>query len=88
MIVTKMAVVAGVVVLGLLCWLAAAGVTVLVPLLVTGAALVIMVGGGNWLGGRTSSAGPVGRSGPVGPSGPIGPSSTAGIDEQAGGEAR
>jgi hypothetical protein len=54
MIGTKVAIGGGIAVLGVLCWLAAAGVTVLVPLLVTAAALVVMVGGGNWLGGRTS----------------------------------
>jgi hypothetical protein len=55
---TKVAIGGGIAVVGLLCWLAATGVTVLVPLLVTAVALVVMVGGGNWLGGRTSQRPP------------------------------
>jgi hypothetical protein len=68
---TKVAIGGGLVVLGLLCWLAAAGVTVLTPFLITGAALVVMVGGGNWLGGRTSHRAPY-RAGADDPS-PGGP---------------
>jgi uncharacterized membrane protein YfbV (UPF0208 family) len=60
-IVTKLAIGAGVVLAGILCWLAVTGVAVAAEVLVTAVALVLLVGGGNWLGGRSSqppSAGP------------------------------
>jgi hypothetical protein len=52
--VTRLTAGGGVVVLGVLCWLAATGFTALTAVLVTGAALVVMIGGGNWLSGRTT----------------------------------
>lgn len=54
MIVTKLVIGLGVVLVGILCWLAVDGVAVAFEALVTGVALVILVGGGNWLGGRSS----------------------------------
>ena len=54
MIVTKLALAAGFLLLGLLCWLAFSGVAVAGELLVTAVALVVLVGGGNWLAGRRS----------------------------------
>jgi hypothetical protein len=68
-IVTKFAIAAGVVVLGVLIWLAAAGVSALTPVLVTGAALVLLVGGGNYLSGR-SPHGPARGGGPAEPGDP------------------
>ncbi|HEX3946083.1 MAG TPA: hypothetical protein VHW47_00175 [Acidimicrobiales bacterium] len=70
MSVTRLAVGAGVVLFGVLCWMAVDGVTFAAVLLITAGALVVLVGGGNWIGGRASS--PRGRR-PAG-SGP--PSST------------
>jgi hypothetical protein len=55
-IVTKLAIGAGVVLAGILCWLAVTGVAVAAEVLVTAVALVLLVGGGNWLGGRSSSS--------------------------------
>jgi hypothetical protein len=62
----------GVVVLGLLCWLAALGFTAITEVLVTLVALVVLVGGGNWLSGRpgtrsrpTYAAPPPGGQGPA-----------------------
>jgi hypothetical protein len=52
MIATKLALAAGVVVVALLVWLAVAGVAMATELLVSVAALVVLVGGGNWLAGR------------------------------------
>lgn len=50
----RVAVVGGVVVLGALIALAVAGFTPVVPILITVGALVVLVGGGNWLGGRST----------------------------------
>ncbi|HVX20155.1 MAG TPA: hypothetical protein VHB02_02280 [Acidimicrobiales bacterium] len=55
MIVTKLAVALGVVAFGLLCWMAVAGVTFAAVLIITVGALVVLVGGGNWIGGRSSA---------------------------------
>ena len=71
MIVSKLAIAAGVVVLGVLCWLAATGLTPVAVILVTGGALVVLVGGGNWLSGRT-----VPRSAPPTPPTPTPPTPT------------
>jgi hypothetical protein len=57
--VTRLAMGAGVVVLGLLIWLAVIGSAAVTALLVTVAALVVLVAGGNWLGGKN----PHGRGG-------------------------
>lgn len=54
MIVTKLAIGVGVVLVGVLCWLAIAGVAIAAELVITAVALVVLVGGGNWLGGRRS----------------------------------
>lgn|GEM_PF-1848057 len=54
MIVTRLAVALGVVVFGFLCYLAFAGSAPATGLVVTAVALVVLVGGGNWLGGRTT----------------------------------
>jgi len=54
MIVTKLAIGLGVVLVGVLCWLAVDGVAVAFEALVTGVALVVLVGGGNWLRDRSS----------------------------------
>ena len=95
MIVSKVAIGAGVAVLGLLCWLAAAGVTAVTVILVTGASLLLLVGGGNWLGGRGSPrtapgpapATPPGARGPV--PGPVAERGAAvGDDPAAGGDVR
>lgn len=56
MIVTRLAIAAGAAVVGLLCWLAVAGVVVATELLITAGALVVLVGGGNWLGGHYAPA--------------------------------
>ncbi|HUA95760.1 MAG TPA: hypothetical protein VMB82_09560 [Acidimicrobiales bacterium] len=52
MIVTKIAIVCGVALFGLLCWMAVDGVTFAAEMVITLGALVILVGGGNWLSGR------------------------------------
>jgi hypothetical protein len=44
----------GVLVLAALCTLAAIGFTAMIGPLVTVAVLLLLVGGGNWLGGRSS----------------------------------
>jgi hypothetical protein len=49
---TKVAVVAGIALLGFCCWLAAVGVGVMREGLISLGALVVLVGGGNWLSGR------------------------------------
>jgi hypothetical protein len=51
--VTRLVVAAGIPLLGFLCWLAAIGFTAMVPLLVTVALLIFLVGGGNWLSDRS-----------------------------------
>lgn len=56
MIVTKLAVAAGALLFLLLCWLAVAGVAVAAELVITLGALLVLVGGGNWLRGRTATA--------------------------------
>lgn len=56
MIVTKLAIVVGVLLVALLCWLAVAGVAIATELVITVGALVVLVGGGNWLSGRSSAA--------------------------------
>jgi hypothetical protein len=53
-IVSKLALGACVVLFGGLCWLAVAGVAVAAELLITALALLVLVGGGNWLAGRRS----------------------------------
>jgi hypothetical protein len=60
--VTKLTAAGAVVLLGFLCWLAAAGFTAMRVVLVSGAVLVVLVAGGNWIGGRSTP-----RSPPVGP---------------------
>ncbi len=52
MSVTRWAVLLGVVLLGLLCWAAAGGLSAAYELLVSFVVLVALVAGGNWLGGR------------------------------------
>ncbi len=54
MIVTKIAIGAGIVVLGFCCWLAAVGVGAVREGLISLCALVVLVGGGNWLSGRSA----------------------------------
>lgn len=54
MIVTKLAIACGAVLFGLLCWMAVDGVPVAAELVITLGALVVLVGGGNWLSGRSS----------------------------------
>jgi hypothetical protein len=60
MIFTKLAIALGIVGAGLLFWMAVSGVAVATELLVSAIAIVVLVGGGNWLSGR--------RGGP-----PVGP---------------
>ncbi len=52
MIVTRLAIGCGVVLFGLLCWFAVDGVSFAGELVITVGALVVLVGGGNWLSGR------------------------------------
>ncbi len=67
---------AGVVVLAGLIWLATIGFTAVVPPLVTVGALLLLVGGGNWLSGRRSPHGaPDHRPPPPGPGAPLPPPS-------------
>lgn len=49
---TRLALIGGVVVLGLVCWLAAIGLQAATEGLVTVVTLVVLVAGGNWLAGR------------------------------------
>jgi hypothetical protein len=51
---TRVAAGAGILLLGLLCWLAAAGFVVVREGLVTVFALLVLVAGGNWLSGRSA----------------------------------
>lgn len=60
MIVTKLAVVAGIGLLGVFCWLAVAGFTALGIVLITATVLLVMVAGGNWLSARSGGP-PTGR---------------------------
>ena len=53
MIFTRLAWILGLALLAAVCWLAIAGLSPAVPLLVTGAVLVVLVGGGNFLRGRS-----------------------------------
>ncbi len=58
MIVTRLAVVIGLLFLGLLCYLSVAGSAAATGLLVTAVTLVVLVGGGNWLSDRRSRGAP------------------------------
>jgi len=60
MIVTKVAIGVGVVLCGILVWMAVSGVAVATELLVSAIAIVVLVGGGNWLSGRGGRAAPRG----------------------------
>jgi hypothetical protein len=53
-IVTRLAIAVGVALIAGLCWLAVDGVALAAELLITAGALVVLVAGGNWLGGRRS----------------------------------
>ena len=53
MIFTRAAWVPGVALVGFLCWLAVNGITQVVPLLVTAFALLALIGGGNFINGRS-----------------------------------
>lgn len=55
MIVTKLAIVVGILLFALLCWLAVDGMAIATELVITVGALVVLVGGGNWLSGRSSA---------------------------------
>lgn len=57
MIFTKIAWVFGLLVVATMCWLAIRGLSIVVPFLVTGLVLVVLVGGGNLLNGRSSPYG-------------------------------
>jgi hypothetical protein len=66
--VTRLALGLGVLLVAAVCWLAADGVGFAYELLISLAALVVLVGGGNWLGGRRSASAPEpGRPGPTEP---------------------
>ncbi len=54
MSVTKLAIGLGVAFFGLLCWMAVDGITAAAVTVITLGALVVLVGGGNWIGGRSS----------------------------------
>jgi hypothetical protein len=80
MIVTKVAIGLGVVAAALLFWMAVSGVAVASELLVSALAIVVLVGGGNWLAGRRGQppAGPhPGRDRVPGPPGADGPETGA-----------
>jgi hypothetical protein len=66
---TRIALVIGLVLVATMCWLAATGFTPVVPVLVTAIALLVLVGGGNMIRGRSSPYG--GRRGQA-PGGPEG----------------
>ena len=53
MIFTRIAMVVGFALVGVLCWLAAAGFGPVYPFLVTAAVMVLLVGGGNLIQGRS-----------------------------------
>lgn len=57
MIFTRIAILAGLVLVGGMCWLAFSGFSPVYPILVTGVALLLLVGGGNLIGGRTPPRG-------------------------------
>jgi hypothetical protein len=61
-IVSRIALAAGIVVLGFVCWLAVVGSGAATELLVTVVAIVVLVAGGNWLAGRSHH----GRAAPPG----------------------
>jgi hypothetical protein len=61
---TRIAWVAGLLLVVALCWLAIRGLTTVVPFLVTGLVLVILIGGGNVIHGR--GAPPMGGREPPG----------------------
>jgi len=48
---------AGLVLVGGMCWLAASGFSPVYPFLVTALAMIVLVGGGNLIGGRTPPRG-------------------------------
>jgi len=73
MIFTRIAWVAGLLLLATMCWLAIQGLSTVVPLLVTGFVLVLLIGGGNFINGRSSPSGNGGR--PPGGHGDPGPGS-------------
>jgi hypothetical protein len=56
--VTKLVIALGVIFFGLLCWMAVDGITAAAVTVITLGALVVLVGGGNWIGGRSSPHGP------------------------------
>ena len=66
MIFTRLAWLFGLLLLAFLCWLAIRGITIVVPFLVTAFVLVLLIGGGNVISGRSSSSGGPGRPGPGG----------------------
>lgn len=57
---TRLAVAGGVAATGALCWLAAIGFTAATEVMVTLAALVVLVAGGSWLSGRAGVPAPRG----------------------------
>ena len=67
MIFTKLAIVLGIVGAGLLFWMAVSGVAVATELLVSAIAIVVLIGGGNWLAGRRSGPPPGRDEVPGGP---------------------
>jgi len=68
---TRIATVLGVMLVGLMCWLAAAGFGPVYPFLITAIVMVVLVGGGNLIQGRSPPYGGHGRA----PNEPEGPSS-------------
>lgn len=64
----RIGVIGGIVLLGVMSWLAAAGVTALAEILITAVVLVVLIGGGNLLSGRRPVPAPRDAS-PPGPSG-------------------
>jgi len=68
---TRIATVLAVMLVGLMCWLAAAGFGPVYPFLITAIVMVVLVGGGNLIQGRSPPYGGHGRA----PSEPEGPSS-------------
>ncbi len=71
MIFTRIATVLGMMLVGLMCWLAAAGFGPVYPFLITAIVMVVLVGGGNLIQGRSPPYGGHGRA----PNEPEGPSS-------------
>ena len=63
MIFTRLAWLFGLLFFAALCWLAIRGLTIVVPFLVTGLVLILLVGGGNALSGRSSPPSGRGHSG-------------------------